>query len=87
MSFLDGDALQEAVKWNPMSGADRGRAWWLAGHVARLADQHLMNYRLNQAITAPETPTNTPLSMELNTPHYTYSSPYDVPLLSKDGQS
>jgi hypothetical protein len=48
VSFLGGDALQEAVEWNPRPGVGGGCAAWPAGHVARSADQHLANYRLNQ---------------------------------------
>jgi hypothetical protein len=44
MSFLCGDALQEAIEWNPRPGVSGGRAPWLASHVARLADQHLASY-------------------------------------------
>jgi hypothetical protein len=48
VSFLGGDTLQEAVEWNPRPGVDGGHASWMAGHVARPAHQHLVNYRLNQ---------------------------------------
>jgi hypothetical protein len=48
MSFLGGDALQEAIEWNPRPGVGGGRAPWLVGHVARLAGQHLASYRLYQ---------------------------------------
>jgi hypothetical protein len=48
VSFLGGDALQEAVEWNSRPGVGGGRSWWPAGHVARPAGQHLVNYRLNQ---------------------------------------
>jgi hypothetical protein len=48
MSFLSGDALQEAVEWNPRPVVSGGRAPWLAVHMARPTGQHLANYRLNQ---------------------------------------
>jgi hypothetical protein len=48
MSFLGGDALQEAVEWNPRPGVSGGRAPWPAGHMAWPVSQHLVNYRLNQ---------------------------------------
>jgi hypothetical protein len=41
VSFLGGDALQEAVEWNPRPGVGGGCAPWPAG-------QHLVNYQLNQ---------------------------------------
>jgi hypothetical protein len=41
MSFLSGDALQEAVEWNSRPGVSEGHTPWLVG-------QHLVNYRLNQ---------------------------------------
>jgi hypothetical protein len=47
MSFLGGDALQEVVEWNTRPGVSGGRAPLLAGHMARLANQHLVKYRLN----------------------------------------
>jgi hypothetical protein len=31
MSFLDGDALQEKVEWNPRPGVGGDHAPWLAG--------------------------------------------------------
>jgi hypothetical protein len=34
VSFLGGDALQDAVEWNPSPEIDGGRAAWPAGHVA-----------------------------------------------------
>jgi hypothetical protein len=48
MSFHGGDAPQEIVEWNLRPGVGGGWAPWLADHVARLAGQHLANYRLNQ---------------------------------------
>jgi hypothetical protein len=48
VSFLYGDALQEAVEWNPKPRVGGGHASWPAGHVARLAGQHLVSYQLNQ---------------------------------------
>jgi hypothetical protein len=44
VSFLGGDALQEAVEWNTRPGVHGGRAPWPADHVARLAGQHLASY-------------------------------------------
>jgi hypothetical protein len=44
VNFLGGDTLQEAVEGNPRPGVSGGYAFWLAGHVARLADKHLVNY-------------------------------------------
>jgi hypothetical protein len=44
MSFLGGDALQEAVEWNPRPEVSGGRASWPAGHMARSVGQHLVNY-------------------------------------------
>jgi hypothetical protein len=54
-------------QWRPCLMANRP--------VARPTGQHLANYRLIKSVTAPETPINTPLPMEFNTPHYTCSSP------------
>jgi hypothetical protein len=48
MSFLGGNALQEAVEWNPRPGVGGGHAPQPAGHMARLAGQHLASYLLNQ---------------------------------------
>jgi hypothetical protein len=47
MSFLGGDALQEAVEGNPRPGVGGGSAPWPAGHVARPAVQHLVSYQLH----------------------------------------
>jgi hypothetical protein len=81
VSFLGGDALQEAVEWNPRPGVGGGRAWWPAGHVARLIGQHLANYRLNQVGNCSWDSYKYPLPLEFNTPHYTCSSPLvKVPL-------
>jgi hypothetical protein len=44
MSFLGGDDLREAVEWNLSPRVRGGRTPWLASHVARPADQHLVNY-------------------------------------------
>jgi hypothetical protein len=44
MSFLGGDALQEAVEWNLRPGVSGGRDPWPVSHVARPGDQHLVNY-------------------------------------------
>jgi hypothetical protein len=44
VSFIGGDALQEAVEWNLRLGVSGGRASWLSDHVARSAGQHLANY-------------------------------------------
>jgi hypothetical protein len=44
MSFLGGDALQEAVEWNPRPGVGGGHAWWLVRQMSRPANQHLVNY-------------------------------------------
>jgi hypothetical protein len=44
VSFLGGDAIQDMGEWNPRPGVGGGRAPWPAGHVARLADQHLAIY-------------------------------------------
>jgi hypothetical protein len=43
VSFLGGDALQEAVEWNPRPRVSGGRTLWPVGHVARPAGQHLVN--------------------------------------------
>jgi hypothetical protein len=48
VSFLGGDALQEAVEWSPRPGVGGGRTPWLTGHVARPAVQHLASCQLNQ---------------------------------------
>jgi hypothetical protein len=48
MGWLRGDTLQEAVEGNPELKVDGGRTPWLAGHVARLAGDHLVCYRVNQ---------------------------------------
>jgi hypothetical protein len=48
MSFLGGDALQEAVEKNLRPRVYGGRTPWPAGHVARPAGQHLASYRLSQ---------------------------------------
>jgi hypothetical protein len=44
MSFLDGDAVQETVEWNPRPRVGGGHAPRPVGHVARLVGQHLANY-------------------------------------------
>jgi hypothetical protein len=48
MGWLHGDSLQEAVEGNPKLKVDGGRTPWPAVHMARLADHHLVCYRLNQ---------------------------------------
>jgi hypothetical protein len=48
MGLLHGHALQEAVTRNLKLEVSGSRTWWAAGHVARLAGQHLACYRLNQ---------------------------------------
>jgi hypothetical protein len=48
MSFIAGDALQEAVEWNLSPRVGGGLTPWPADNVARPASQHLANYRLNQ---------------------------------------
>jgi hypothetical protein len=48
MSFLGGDALQEAVESNMRPGVGGGCAPWSTGYMAWPAGQHLVNYRLNQ---------------------------------------
>jgi hypothetical protein len=48
VSFLRGDAPQEAVEWNLRLGVSGGHTPWQTSHVARLAGQDLVNYRLNQ---------------------------------------
>jgi hypothetical protein len=74
VSFLGGDALQEAVEWNPTPRVSGGRASWPASHVARPADQHLANYQLNQVGNCNWDTYKYPLPTEFNTPHSTYSS-------------
>jgi hypothetical protein len=44
MSFLGGDALQEAVERNQRPGVGGGPTSWLVSHVARLVGQHMVNY-------------------------------------------
>jgi hypothetical protein len=68
MSFLGGDALQEAVEWNLRPRVSGGRAWWPVS-------QHQANYRLNQVGNCSCNSYKYPLQMELNIPHYTCSSP------------
>jgi nicotinic acid phosphoribosyltransferase len=48
MGLLHEHALQEAVTRIPKLEVDGRKTRWLAGHVARLAGQLLMCYRLNQ---------------------------------------
>jgi hypothetical protein len=48
LSFLGGDALQEATEWNSRPGVGGGHAPWLADHVASPVGQQLASYRLNQ---------------------------------------
>jgi hypothetical protein len=48
VSFLGGDALQEAVEWNLRPRVNGGHAPWPASHVARQVSQHLVNYQLNK---------------------------------------
>jgi hypothetical protein len=48
VSFLGGDALQEAVEGNPRPGVGGGHTPWPVGHVARPVGQHLASYRLTQ---------------------------------------
>jgi hypothetical protein len=64
MSFLGGDALQEAVEWNPRPGVSGGRFPGLAG-------QHLASYRLNQVSNCPCDSYKYPLLMKFtHTTHY-----------------
>jgi hypothetical protein len=64
MSFLAGDALQEAVEGNLRPRVGGGRAPWPAGYVARPAGQHLASYRLNQVGTCSWDSYKYPLPME-----------------------
>jgi hypothetical protein len=67
------------VEWNLRSGVGGGRAPWPVGHVARLAGQHLVNYRLNQVDNCSWDSYKYPLLMEFKIPHSTYSSPLVSP--------
>jgi hypothetical protein len=48
MNWLHRHALQEAVTRNPKLEVSGSHTWWLPGHVAGPAGQHLACYRLNQ---------------------------------------
>jgi hypothetical protein len=64
MSFLDGDALQEAVEWNPRPGVSGSRAPWpTAMWLGRLGNTWQVT-DLIKSVIAPVTPINTPLPME-----------------------
>jgi hypothetical protein len=45
---LHSDTPQEVVTGNPKPKVGGGRTPWVPGHVARPAEHHLVNYRLNQ---------------------------------------
>jgi hypothetical protein len=75
MGRLHGDTLQEAVTGNPKPKVGGGQTPWPPDHVARPVGHHLVSYRLNQVGNPPWTPINTPLLVEINTPHHTCSSP------------
>jgi hypothetical protein len=62
MSFLGGDALQEAVEWNLRPGVSVGRDPWPAGHMARPANTW-QTTNLIKSVIALGTPINTPLSI------------------------
>jgi hypothetical protein len=47
----------------------------MVGHVARPSANTWRITDLIKLIAAPRTPINSPLPMEFNTPHSTYSSP------------
>jgi hypothetical protein len=69
MSFLGGDALQEAVEWNPRPGVDGGHSPWPAS-------QHLASYRLNQVGNCSYDSYKIPhCRWNLHTPHSSCSSP------------
>jgi hypothetical protein len=68
MSFLGGDALQDAVKWNPRPGVGGGCAPWPVG-------QHLANYRLNQVGNYSWDSHKYPPANGIHTPYSTCSSP------------
>jgi hypothetical protein len=61
-----GDTLQEAVTGNPKPKVGGDRTRWLPSHVV---------IDLTKLVTPPWTPINTPLPVEINTPHFTCSSP------------
>jgi hypothetical protein len=75
MGRLYGDTLQEAITGNPKLKVSGGQTPRLPNHLARPAGHHLACYRLNQAVTPPWTPINTPLPVEIKAPHSTCSSP------------
>jgi hypothetical protein len=46
-----------------------GRTHWPVGHVARLADRHLVSYHLGQVAGAPPWPYKYPLPVKVDTHH------------------
>jgi hypothetical protein len=74
-SFLGSDTLQEVVEWNPRPGVSGGRAPCLAGHMARSAGQHLVNYQLNQVGNRSWDSYKYPPADGIHTAHSTCSSP------------
>jgi hypothetical protein len=74
MSFLGGDALQEAVEWNPSLESVEAV---LDGRPAMCLGRPANSWRITdliKSVTAPGTPINTLLPMEFNKPHYICSS-------------
>jgi hypothetical protein len=65
MGLLHGHTLQEVVTRNLK--LEVGGKWtrWPVGHMARLADQHLACYRLNQVSNSSLDPYKYPLADEI----------------------
>jgi hypothetical protein len=77
---LHDDTLYEAVTGNPKLKVGGGRTPWPAG-LGRLATTWRV-IDLTKSVTPPWTPYKYPLSVEINTPHSTYSSPLvKIPVL------
>jgi hypothetical protein len=67
--LLHGHALQEVVTRNLKLEVGGSQTWWPTGHVARLANQHLACYRLNEVGNSSLDPINTPYRW--NSRHHT----------------
>jgi hypothetical protein len=67
--------LQEAIEGNPKLKVGGGQTPWLAGHVARLTDRHLVCYQLNEVGNPSLDPYKYSLPVEIKATHTTYSSP------------